>query len=917
MFSKFYRPLSYVVVLLVALSPVVAAADCSGVGYTIIFVNGILNTPSDAQNNRHSLEIDLPSALKNEPIEIRLGYNPSHLEGGGDALQSLAQAFNTSISDFDLKTILMQIYPEVKTRKILLVGHSQGTFYTNELYKYLVDHGVPQESIAVYNIATPASYVAGGGLYITSTNDKAMNWVRDRETSGNVKIRADSFYTAGPVVSSALRANITIPKEPGWDSNDWGGHHFSEYMSGAGDRIVSDIDSLLARLKAVDTGSDQCFEPPQANTGYKMRAAAFAIADPLTKPIMKAASIALDVHRIDMLSLIQTLASTRGALADTRGAFALWSPEKAAVSAAAAAVVPDDSLQETHSTPSAPQSTPEVVRVQELQPEPAPTASTMPASPASPASPEPPPPPASPPAPVSSPPLFSVAPGFGGGGGAPAAQSQATSQSNALSLTVSTPLDGASLPDSSVIVRGTSDAGALITADDGTVAATTSANAAGAWDVSLSLADGAHSIAIQAESAGHTSASVTLNVTVDTVPPATTTLSIADCAASLVSAYCVLPVSQTALTWSAVPDAAYYGVAQNGTVIATTTETNATAAPATSATTTLALVSYDRAGNTATSTGIDVYEVSQPLVINEIGWAGDDSSVSNQWIELKNTTAFTLDLSHIALTRAGNADIALSGTLGAANPYLIVEPIDIPFTGSQKLVTAFPALSSTGERLALKWNGTATIDETPSGNWAFGSLSATLGRNESGLGQLTSPFSMERKSNTADGTVASNWQNTDSYGPWLGGSNTDALWGTPAAPNSDGYPDAGVACAGGLLTSASTGFNPGSGCTYLTKFVMGSTFGATRYAGLYRGTVGSSTIVTGHSAGKALALSTSDTVPSDAVPGENYFFAIWEVRTFGNDAYDFNQFFTLSASTTLGLTAPHGNYVTIPFIYAP
>ena len=69
------------------------------------------------------------------------------------------------VADYDLKTILMQIHPEVTTtRKILLVGHSQGTFYTNAIYRYFLEHGMPEGSVAVYNLATPAAYVEGGAV---------------------------------------------------------------------------------------------------------------------------------------------------------------------------------------------------------------------------------------------------------------------------------------------------------------------------------------------------------------------------------------------------------------------------------------------------------------------------------------------------------------------------------------------------------------------------------------------------------------------------------------------------------------------------------------------------------------------------------------------------------------------------------
>jgi len=69
-------------------------------------------------------------------IQFTNGYNESHIGGFGDLIESASQLFNYPISNYDRDNILRQIYPEITTRKILLVGHSQGTFYTNEIYDY-------------------------------------------------------------------------------------------------------------------------------------------------------------------------------------------------------------------------------------------------------------------------------------------------------------------------------------------------------------------------------------------------------------------------------------------------------------------------------------------------------------------------------------------------------------------------------------------------------------------------------------------------------------------------------------------------------------------------------------------------------------------------------------------------------------
>ena len=54
----------------------------------------------------------------------------------------------------------MQIAPDVTTRRILIVGHSQGAQYADAIYDYLLAHGEPKSAVSVYAVATPASSVA-------------------------------------------------------------------------------------------------------------------------------------------------------------------------------------------------------------------------------------------------------------------------------------------------------------------------------------------------------------------------------------------------------------------------------------------------------------------------------------------------------------------------------------------------------------------------------------------------------------------------------------------------------------------------------------------------------------------------------------------------------------------------------------
>lgn len=821
----------FATIVLVLSTPFLAQAACSVDGATIVFVNGIFTSEEDA--SQATVRLSNEDFLRTGRTDIATinGYNPSHLGGASDIFQSVTQAFGKPISQHDLKTILMQVHPEVTTQKILLVGHSQGSFYVNEMYEYLILHGVPKESVGVYHVASPASFVAGGGQYVTSKNDKLINWVRDAEINGNLRVYADSHYTIEGAVASALRANVEIPPEPGHEDSDYGGHKFDVYMNGAGDRIIRDIESALSRLKSNvgDTSTEGCFTPPDADIAYKMQAAALSVADPLFGAIAGAASAV----KSDVAGFARGLASTRGAGLSLFAGKTKFVPNNVAASQLAApAITVSDSVEETPP--------PIQASVTEEQPEPI-VETEQPTEQAEGTDPIPQNATDEPPAQESQqlyPNLFPVQPGFGGGGGASA-------QTDTTSTAAATPAD--------------------------------------------------------------------------TTPPATTTLSVAECAYSLMSSDCVIPTTSVSLSWSVATDAASYGIAVNDSVESTTTGTSGSATLSGDATSTIAVVSYDAAGNSATSTEVSVRTLSRSLIINEVGWGGTDT-VPDQWVEIKNVSAFDLPLDNFVLYNNGSSLATLSGSL-PTSALLVVEQTSTPFTGLYKIVTPFTSLATaTADELSLVWNG-VTLDSTPDSStcpsWCAGEKDAVLGSNVSGLGDLYSSLSMERISDTADGTLAASWRTTDSYAPYLSGGGK--LWGTPGDANSAGLPEEGVYCGGNTnLVVSNSSFNPTGSCVYLSKFVTGYTFGANRAGGLYRGTVSSSTQITGHSMGKSLATITSDAVPADSAAGEDFFFALWENRTFGNDTYDFNFYFTQGASSTLGISGtPHGNYVTIPWTYSP
>jgi hypothetical protein len=247
------------------LLPYVVQSECLNRGYTVVFVNGIFTSKLEALKSTKVLDDKLNDEFNGEPVVVKLGYNPSHIAGLGDLAQAAIQGFAGTISTFDRDTILMQIHPEVTTRKIFFVGHSQGTFYTNDIYGYLLSHGEPKAAVGVYNVATPANYVAGGGKYLTSYADTIIN----------------NFYAEYARTTGALP-----PLSPNVDLDFGGalgnGHNFvNNYLAYGGERMVSDVQAGLTRLQAEEGSAlEGCFTPPDKTLAYQAKEVFYAIADP-------------------------------------------------------------------------------------------------------------------------------------------------------------------------------------------------------------------------------------------------------------------------------------------------------------------------------------------------------------------------------------------------------------------------------------------------------------------------------------------------------------------------------------------------------------------------------------------------------------------------------------------------------------
>lgn len=242
---------------------------CSSNGYTILTVNGIFTNREEASENKRALEDKLIiKSFHNQPLMVDFLYNETHTAGVSDLLDAAAQSAFNEKNDYDLTNMLNDASQKVKTQKLLLVAHSQGNFYANNFYDKVAskEGGVPKESIGMYGVASPASRVAGGGKYLTSSTDRV---IRKTKVWGLLNV---------------LPANVTLPLKP----IDGNGHSFSDvYLKYKDDRIVSDIKYSLNKLKNNDEQNPQesCISAPKLTTLHKIKAVLFAAADPKAETV--------------------------------------------------------------------------------------------------------------------------------------------------------------------------------------------------------------------------------------------------------------------------------------------------------------------------------------------------------------------------------------------------------------------------------------------------------------------------------------------------------------------------------------------------------------------------------------------------------------------------------------------------------
>lgn len=85
----------------------------------------------------------------------------------GRNLESIVSQFN-------------QLVPDKENSYILLLPHSQGNLYANQLYNYLTstEENYDSQHLRIFGIATPANEISGSGDYVTSSNDLVISGIR-------------------------------------------------------------------------------------------------------------------------------------------------------------------------------------------------------------------------------------------------------------------------------------------------------------------------------------------------------------------------------------------------------------------------------------------------------------------------------------------------------------------------------------------------------------------------------------------------------------------------------------------------------------------------------------------------------------------------------------------------------------------
>lgn len=895
--------------------PTVSFADnvCSSSGLAVVYINGIFTDSNRAESNRKAIEEVFVGEDLASQTTFHNGYNPTHIAGLGDVIKAILQKADevegTTKEDYDLLKIAERLRGEVKTQKILILGHSQGTFYANALYDYLIRRGVPARSISVLNIATPASYVAGHGSYLTNTNDNLVKAVRSAART-----------IAHP---EPLSANLEIPAQPGSESDLWAGHSLADvYLKERPTEISSSIARHLARLESDSTRdpNQPCIPAPEMSVARAVKGAGLfaldvvgsaygAVQGTMTMPILDATTYLAEGLGRRLAGVTGQSASAHESLQIAEDTIAPVVPNPAPVP------IPGNQILPEIKTQIAPVAFVEIVqppKIVEMPAEQKPEPETL----------------------FGFGGLRPIAPGEGGwgggGGGSSAPQAQTLTAVAVASSVIAVPQPSvqfdpgvpAVTKEATVLILGTSSNAATTTITIGT---TTIATTTSPWQFLVSLSEGGNVFVVEGTDAAGANARATTTVVKDTTPPATPTFSIEECVSSISTSTCLLVSTPGTLAITPDPDVSKYELFSTTTGNVVVSD-GARVSLADNVSTSFTLAAIDAAGNRASSTPYVLEVMSRPVVINEVAWAGTRANAEDEWIELKNLSSHGLDMSRFSIRRDTGEEIALSGFLAAAtssnnSDIYLIERHSGATSADHSRNTLFTPLLDTGEELQLGvmvGSNFIVVDQTPliatCGGWCAGSLSQALRFSEV-HGTFETPRTMERNLVIGDGALRENWHSNDGYTRAASDAGGNAIYGTPKTENSKGLPLSSWYCGSDPHAALDGVYVPEStGCTYLSGFMHES---ARRFGALYKGVPGAATQVTSHSLGRAIQSEQSEGAGFTGVTGERFFATIWETRIGTSDVSDFDAWFMTGSTTSGSTVAPHSNYRIIEWTWGP
>lgn len=158
-------------------------------------------------------------------------------------------------------------------------------------------------------------------------------------------------------------------------------------------------------------------------------------------------------------------------------------------------------------------------------------------------------------------------------------------------------------------------------------------------------------------------------------------------------------------------------------------------------------------------TGTPPATTSGTVVINEIMWTGSQGNSADEWIELRNMTNNTIDLSNwkvdnLGTGTPGTVTIPVGKSIAPGGFFVISNDTEAGsiMSVTPDLITNL-SLSNNGELLVLKDSSNTIIDSANrDGDWYAG---------EDPTGQQPKK-SMERNNTPGDGTIAGNWHTASS-----------------------------------------------------------------------------------------------------------------------------------------------------------